>query len=165
MAEDNSVAGPPKKGKFKTILLLVIILVLAIGLSVAGTLWFLTRGGEGNPAAPAAAEEEAFVPASYLVMERPLVTTVRHPGRQRYIQVYLAFESEQADARAAAEKHRPLVRNRLISELGQQEFMVLQTPEGRQGLPDQLLAAVNETLAAEGEPTLDRVLLRNFVVQ
>ncbi|MGM0570149.1 flagellar basal body-associated protein FliL [Marinobacter sp.] len=166
MAEDNAVAGPPRKGKLKTILLLVIILVLAVGLSVAGTFWFLSKGSSGVAEDESAtAEEDAFLPAEYMVMDRPLVTTIRDPGRQRYIQVYLAFESTEAPALAAAQKHLPLLRNALIAELGQLDFMELQTPEGRQGLPDRLLVAVNETLAAEGEPVLDRVLLRNFVVQ
>lgn len=164
MADDNAVAGPPKKGKLKTILLLAVILILAIGLSVAGTLWFLGKGSSGGESS-ATAEAENFVPSDYMVMDRPLVTTIRHPGRQRYIQVYLAFESTQASALAAAQKHLPLLRNTLISELGQLEFMALQTPEGRQELPDRLLEAVNGTLAAEGEPALDRVLLGNFVVQ
>ncbi|UZD64524.1 flagellar basal body-associated FliL family protein [Marinobacter sp. AN1] len=165
MAENNEVAAPPKKGKLKTILLLVIVLLLAVGLSVAGTLWFLSDSS-GEMVDDAAAEvEETFVPSGYMVMDRPLVTTVRHPGRQRYIQVYLAFESTQEPALAAASKHLPLLRNALISELGQSEFMELQTLEGREALPDRLLAVVNESLAAEGEPILDRVLLRNFVVQ
>lgn len=165
MAENNEVAAPPKKGKLKTIVLLVVVLLLAIGLSVAGTLWFLTDSSGETVDGAAEEVEEIFVPSGYMVMDRPLVTTVRHPGRQRYIQVYLAFESTQEPALAAASKHLPLLRNTLISELGQLEFMELQTPEGRQALPQRLLSAVNETLAAEGEPTLDRVLLRNFVVQ
>lgn len=167
MAENNEVAAPPaKKGRIKTILLLVVILALAVGLSIAGTLWFLNQGGGADDDTEGtSASEEPFVPASYMVVDRPLVTTIRNPGRQRYVQVYLALESDQEEALAAAEKHLPLLRNTLISELGGQEFMELQTVEGRQALPDRLLAVVNETLESEGEPAVDAVLLRNFVVQ
>ncbi|MFL1406227.1 flagellar basal body-associated FliL family protein [Marinobacter sp. M1N3S26] len=167
MAQNNEVAAPPKKGRLKTMLLLVIVLGLAIGLSIAGTLWFLGKGDsntadveEGGSVA-----EEAFVPSGYLVMDKALVATVQHPGRPRYIQVHLALESSQEAALLAAEKHMPLLRNTLISELGGLEFMALQTSEGRAALPEQLLVAVNETLEAEGEPAVDRVLLRNFVIQ
>ena len=41
MAENNAPAqAPPKKGKLKLILILTLLVVLAIGLSVVGTLWF-----------------------------------------------------------------------------------------------------------------------------
>lgn len=167
MADNNDVAAAPKKGRLKTILLLIIVLALAIGLSIAGTLWFLGQGGEESAAAndEAEAEQQAFVPSAYLVMDKPLVTTIGHTDRQRYVQVYLALESNQQAALQAAEKHLPLLRNALISELANGEFMTLQTVEGRQALPEQLLAAVNQTLEAEGEPAVDRVLFRNFVIQ
>lgn len=167
MAENNQVAAPPpKKGRLKTLILLVIILVLAIGLSIAGTLWFLGQGDNGAAGSDEApAEEEAFVAADYMVMDKSLVSTIRDPGRQRYVQVFLAFEATEAEALEAASKHLPLLRNTLISELSRSEFTELQTVEGRQALPDRLLAVVNDTLTAEGEPTIDRVLFRNFVVQ
>lgn len=167
MAENNEVAAPPKKGRLKTILLLIVVLGLAIGLSIAGTLWFLGQGDDSTAAEDEAdaAVEEAFVPASYMVMDKPLVTTISNPGRQRYIQIYLALESSQEVALQAARKHLPLLRNSLISELGTSEFTTLQTVEGRQALPERLLATVNKTLEAEGEPAVDRVLLRNFVIQ
>jgi flagellar FliL protein len=43
--------------------------------------------------------------------------------------------------------------------------MQLQTPEGRQTLADSMLQTVNQVLEQEGEPAIDRVLFRNFVVQ
>jgi flagellar FliL protein len=168
MAENNEVAAPPKKkGRLKTILLLIVLLGLAIGLSIAGTLWFLGQGGDNTADGEEAdaAAEEVFVPAGYMVMDKPLVTTISNPGRQRYIQVYLALESTRDEALQAARKHLPLLRNALISELGASEFMALQTVDGRQALPGRLLATVNETLETEGEPAVDRVLLRNFVIQ
>lgn len=168
MAENNEVAAAPKKkGRLKTILLLIVVLVLAIGLSIAGTLWFLDQGDDSTTAGDDAESpaEEVFVPASYLMMDKPLVTTISNPGRQRYIQVYLALESSQEAALEAARKHLPLLRNALISELSTSEFTALQTVEGRQALPERLLATVNTTLEAEGESAVDRVLLRNFVVQ
>ncbi len=163
MAENNPVATPPKKGKLKVIILLVVVLLLAVGLSVAGTLWFLGPDQTGEDAAGSA--EDAFAAARYTVMEKPLVTSIQHPGRQRYVQVFLAFEADQPEPLAAAQKHMPLLRNVLISELGQSAFMQLQTPEGRTQLPERLLKAVNATLEQEGEPAIRRVLLRNFVVQ
>ena len=169
MAEDKAPeAAPAKKGKLKLIILLLVVVILAIGLSVVGTMWFL---GGGIPGISGGDEEEVaeqadvFVPSTYTVLEKALVTTLQAEGRQRYAQAYLALEANNPEALAAASKHMPLLRSRLISVLGDRGFEELQTPEGRQALADDMLAAVNEALEQEGEPPLLRVLFRNFVVQ
>ena len=68
-------------------------------------------------------------------------------------------------ALAAADVHMPLIRSQLVMVLGSSDFMQLQTPEGRQTLADSMLQTVNQVLEQEGEPAIDRVLFRNFVVQ
>ncbi|MDX1552796.1 MAG: flagellar basal body-associated FliL family protein [Marinobacter sp.] len=169
MAEDNAPkAAPAKKGKLKLIIMLVVVVILAIGLSVLGTMWFL---GGGIPGITGGDEEEVaeqadvFVPSTYTVLEKALVTTVQAEGRQRYAQAYLALEANNPEALAAASKHMPLLRSQLISLLGDRSFEELQTPEGRQALADDMLGAVNGALEQEGEPPVLRVLFRNFVVQ
>ncbi|MEP1213822.1 MAG: flagellar basal body-associated FliL family protein [Marinobacter sp.] len=169
MAEDKTPeAAPAKKGKLKLILLLVVVVVLAIGLSVVGTMWFL-KGGipgiTGGDEEEVAEQTDVFVPSTYTVLEKALVTTVQAEGRQRYAQVYLALEADNPEALAAASMHMPLLRSRLITVLGDRSFDELQTPEGRQALADDMLATVNDALEQESEPPLLRVLFRNFVVQ
>ena len=165
MAENNAPPeAPAKKGKLKLILMLTVVIVLAVGLSVVGTMWFL---GGGIPGMADAEQEdsseqvEVFVPSTYTVLEKALVTTVQAEGRQRYAQVYLAFEA----ALAAANQHMPLLRSKLIGVLGGRDFNELQTPEGRKALADDMLATVNSALEQEGESPLLAVLFRNFVVQ
>jgi flagellar FliL protein len=146
--------------------MLVVIIVLAVALSIVGTLWFLggglPGGGEGERASTS---EPAFVASSYIDLERPLVTTVQAQGRQRYAQVHLSLEASDPVALAAAETHMPLIRSQLVMVLGKSEFNELQTPEGRSALAEQLLTTVNQVLEEEGEPSIKRVLFRNFVVQ
>lgn len=166
MAENNEVAAAPKTGKLKTMILLVAVVVLAVALSIAGTLWFLSRGGDGGgQAAETASGEPPFRPALYLEMDQPLVTTVRHPGRQRYVQVHLAFEAVAQAPLTALSTHLPLVRNELISTLGAMDYMALQGADNRAEVPERLLEAVNRVLESEGAPPVQRVLLRNFVIQ
>lgn len=166
MAENTAAPAPAKKGKLKLIIMLVVMIVLAVALSVVGTLWFLggglPGGGEGERASTS---EPAFVASSYIDLERPLVTTVQAQGRQRYAQVHLSLEASDPAALAAAETHMPLIRSQLVMVLGNSEFSELQTPEGRSALAEQLLATVNQVLEEEGEPSIKRVLFRNFVVQ
>ena len=169
MADNNaSETAPAKKGKLKLIIMLVVGIILAIALSVVGTLWFLGGSlpgmGEGDGEAGETAEE-SFVPSTYLLIDKALVTTVQAQGRQRYAQVYLALEATDAQALAAAQLHLPLIRSQLVMVLGNSDFNELQTPDGRQGLAERMLATVNQVLEQEGEPAVKRVLFRNFVVQ
>ncbi|WP_372996981.1 flagellar basal body-associated protein FliL [Marinobacter sp.] len=168
MAENNeSEAAPAKKGKLKLIIMLVVVVILAIVLSVVGTLWFLGGGlpGMGDEGEATETAEETFVPSSYYQIEKAVVTTVQAEGRQRYAQAYLALESTDPAALEAAKLHMPLIRSQLVTVLGSSDFNELQTPEGRSGLADRMLATVNQVLEQEGEPAIKRVLFRNFVVQ
>lgn len=168
MAEDKApAAAPAKKGKLKLIILLVLVVLLAVGLSVVGTMWFLGGGlpGVSDDAEDSTEQVEEFVPSTYTVLDKALVTTVQAEGRQRYAQVHLALEADNPDALTAANRHMPLLRSRLISVLGDREFDELRTPEGRQALAEEMLEAINSALEQEGEPPLRRVLFRNFVVQ
>ncbi|MCK7547079.1 flagellar basal body-associated protein FliL [Marinobacter koreensis] len=166
MAENTASDGAPaKKGKLKLIILITVVLILAIGLSVAGTLWFLGDGLPGSDSEESAPAEEAFVPSSYVDIEKPLVTTVQAEGRQRYAQVFVSLSATDPEALAAAELHMPLIRSQLVMVLSSSQFMELQTPEGRRGLAEKMLATVNQVLEQEGKPAIDGVLFRNFVVQ
>lgn len=169
MAENNaSETAPAKKSKLKLIIMLVLVVILAIVLSVVGTLWFLDGGlpgmGENNGEAVEAAEE-SFVPSTYMLIDKALVTTVRAQGRQRYAQAFLALEATDSQALSAAQLHLPLIRSQLVMVLGNSDFNDLQTPEGRRGLAERMLTTVNQVLEQEGEPAVKRVLFRNFVVQ
>ena len=168
MADNNaSEAAPAKKGKLKLILLIVLVVILAIALSVAGTLWFLggsLASGDHDEAATGEVEE-SFVPSTYADIEKALVTTIQSEGRQRYAQAYLSFEARNPDALAAAQLHLPLIRSQLVMVLSNSDFTELQTPEGRRALAERMLATVNKVLEREGQPPIERVLFRNFVVQ
>jgi flagellar FliL protein len=168
MAEDNAPAqAPPKKGKLKLILILTLLVLLAIGLSVVGTLWFTGADipGLSSKDTPTEEVEDVFVPSGYTVLEKALVTTVQAEGRQRYVQVYLALEAKDQNALDAAKLHMPLLRSQLIGVLAGSDFTELQTPDGRKALAEKMLVAANGVLEQEGEPPLLRVLFRNFVVQ
>lgn len=165
MAENTEAAAAPGKSKLKLIILLVVVVLLAVGLSVAGTLWFLQPSAGGAGAAETAVQEEVFEPSQYYVMDKALVSSLQAEGRQRYAQIYLAFAARDPAALAAVEKHMPLLRSQLLSLLGARSFDEIRTVAGRDGLIQAMLDQVNETLAAEGEPAVEQILFRNFVLQ
>tara|TARA_R110002111_G_scaffold79365_7_gene125707 strand:- start:15451 stop:15960 length:510 start_codon:yes stop_codon:yes gene_type:complete len=169
MAENNAPgATPARKGKLKLIILISAVLILAIALSIVGTFWLLGSGLPGMGDDTQAEDDvaaETFVPTAYLDIEKALVTTVQGEGRQRYAQAYVAFGATDPQALAAAKLHMPLIRSQLVMVLGSSGFAELQTPEGRQGLAENMLVTVNQVLEQEGEPGVNQVLFRNFVVQ
>lgn len=168
MAQNSTAeAEPAKKGKLKLVILLTLVVILAIALSVAGTLWFLQGEvpGLGGKAESEDVAAETFTPSVYLGIDKALVTTVQGEGRQRYAQVYVSMEATDPEALTAAKLHMPLIRSQLVMVLGNSGFTELQTPQGRENLADTMLATVNQVLEQEGEPAIERVLFRNFVVQ
>ena len=161
------MAGNGKGGKLKTIIIAVLAVILAVGLSVAGTLWFL---GESSPEGGSDSgdgqkeQKEVHKPASYFELEDPLVVSVSGK-QQRYLQLNLAFVMRSHDVSAALERHRATVRSRLRGLLQQQSFEQLRTREGKQALLEDMRDAVNAVLEAEDAASIERVLFTNFVMQ
>ncbi|MDX1801155.1 MAG: flagellar basal body-associated FliL family protein [Marinobacter sp.] len=165
MAENEEAAPAPKKSKLKRIIVIAVLAIIAIGLAVAGTLWFLDGGENPDAATAEQAAEPAFQPSQYFVIDKPLLATLQSEGRQRYVQVFIALEADSEAPLAAAKTHLPLIRSRLLGVLSGQSFEKLQTVEGRDALIDNMLATVNKTLEGEGAPPVMHVLFRNFVLQ
>ena len=163
MAEDDNGNGKTG-GKLKTIIIIVLGVCLAVGLSVAATLWFL--GASGNDGADSDDGKKADVhkPASYFELEEPLTVSVV-ADRQRYLQAHVAFAMREHDVSAGLERHLPTIRSRLRGLLQAKTFTQLQTREGKEELLKEMRGVVNNTLEAEGEHSIERVLFTNFVMQ
>ncbi|ROU01758.1 flagellar basal body protein FliL [Marinobacter sp. R17] len=168
MAENTEQApAGGGKGKLKLIIGLVLIIILAVGLSVAGTLWFL-KSDDGAAADEAAADETAepaFQSSHYYAITKPFVVTLSTDGRQRYMQIFLALQSRNQGALDVAQANMPLIRSRLLTLFGGQDFQAMQTPEGKEKLLQETLDTINGILAEEGGEPIDHVLFENFVLQ
>ncbi|MGP4844934.1 flagellar basal body-associated FliL family protein [Marinobacter sp. 1Y8] len=167
MAENKESAPEGGKSKLKLIIILTLVVLLAIGLSVAGTYWLLKGDSDSGSDTAESDEpaEEVFVPSQYLTIEKPFIVTLSADGRQRYMQIFVAFQSRDQAALDTAEKHMPLIRSRLLSLFGGQDFAAMQTVEGKQQLLTDTLAAVNGVLEQEAASPIDRILFENFVLQ
>ncbi|TBU98160.1 flagellar basal body-associated protein FliL [Stutzerimonas kirkiae] len=153
------------KGKGKLIIIIVIALVLAIGLSVGGTLFFLNKDGDEQPA-PAVAAEPVRQPAIYEELAPAFVVNFNHNGRQRYMQVTLSLMSRDPLALDELKVHMPLLRNRLVMLFSSQDFATLATPVGKEALRQQATASVQEMAQKEtGKLVVEQVLFTNFVLQ
>lgn len=161
---------PASKSKLKVIILVVIGLLLAMGLSIGGTLFFLNKGDK--PTVEDQAEEtiaEAVPvkqPALYEQMEPAFVVNFNKDGRQRYMQVKVALMGRDQAEMDALKVHMPVLRNQLVMLFSSQDFAVLATPLGKELLQQQATAKVQELAQKEtGKAVIERVLFTNFVLQ
>lgn len=165
-ATDGQGAGT---GRLKLIVLIVLALLLAVGLSIGGT-WFILskKGGAEEKGAQVASGASAALrqPALYQELAPAFVANFTHEGRARYLQVSIALMGRDSAGMEALKLHMPVLRNRLVMLLSSQDFAVLQTPLGKEMLQQQALASVQELAQKEtGSAVVEQLLFTNFVLQ
>ncbi|HBO5137522.1 TPA: flagellar basal body-associated protein FliL [Pseudomonas aeruginosa] len=160
-------AGAPGggKSKLKLILLIVVGLLLAIGLSVGGTWFFLSKSLKAEEVASEAAKP-GKQPALYEILAPAFVVNFNQNGRQRYMQVGVALMGRDKAQMDALREHMPLVRNKLVMLFSSQSFDSLVTPVGKEMLRQQATAGLQELAKKEtGQLAIEQVLFTNFVLQ
>lgn len=177
MAKKQVPSGPPVadaqdaggKSRLKLIIAIAVAFLLAIGLSIGGTLFFLDKGGDAAAEQPAdaAAQTATGKPAAiYEPLMPAFVVNFNHKGRQRYMQVSVALMSRDQSALDGLKVHMPLLRNRLVMLFSSQDFAALMTPVGMEMLRQQATASVQEMAQKEiGKLAVEQVLFTNFVLQ
>ncbi|HSX90270.1 MAG TPA: flagellar basal body-associated protein FliL [Pseudomonas sp.] len=155
-------------GKMKLIILIVVVLLLAVGLSVGGTWFILNKSADKSEAKT---EEVASAtplkqPAIYEELMPAFVVNFKHKGRARYMQVSVALMARDQAALDALKVHMPVLRNRLVMLFSSQDFEALITPVGKEMLLQQATASVQELAEKEtGKVAIERVLFTNLVLQ
>ncbi|MBH2034145.1 MAG: flagellar basal body-associated protein FliL [Pseudomonadales bacterium] len=162
---------PAGKSKLKLIILIVVGLLLAIGLSVGATLFFL----KGDKKEEAKSEEHAKTEdagkpvkkqAIYEVLAPAFVVNYNFKGRQRYMQVSVALMGRDKAEMDALHEHMPVLRNNLVMLFSGQDFEALSTPVGKEMLRQQTTASVQALAQKEtGKMAVEQVLFTNIVLQ
>lgn len=165
MAKSEAVKDPAAKGKLKLILLMVVALLLAVGLSVGAT-WFIMHKGEAAPATdPALANVKPA--AIYEALAPAFVVNFNQNGRQRYMQVSITLQGRNQADIDALKVHMPVIRNNLVMMFSGQGFDTLASSSvGQEMLRQKATAVVQEVAQKEvGKPVIDQLLFTNFVLQ
>ena len=162
---------PAGKSKLKLIILIVVGLLLAIGLLVGATLFFL----KGDKKEEAKSEEHAKTEdagkpvkkqAIYEVLAPAFVVNYNFKGRQRYMQVTMTLQARNPEDLKALKVHMPVIRNNLVMLFSGQVFDDLATPVGQEILRQKATASVQDVAQKElGKVVIDQVLFTNFVLQ
>ncbi|MBK5299917.1 MULTISPECIES: flagellar basal body-associated protein FliL [Gammaproteobacteria] len=159
------VKDPATKGKIKLIIVIVVAMLLAIGLSVGAT-WYFMHSAQSKPAA---ADETAVVgkqPAIFEPMAPAFVANYNVNGRQRYMQVSITLQGRNQADLDALKVHMPVIRNNLVMLFSGQDFATLATPVGQEMLRQKATASVQEVAQKElGKVVIEQLLFTNFVLQ
>ena len=163
---DAAVKDPATKGKLKLIILIVVALLLAIGVSVGAT-WYFMHSAQSKPAAAVA--ETAPIgkqPAIFEPMAPAFVANFNQNGRQRYMQVSITMLARNQADLEALKVHMPVIRNNLVMLFSGQDFATLASPVGQEMLRQKATASVQEVAQKElGKVVIEQLLFTNFVLQ
>src|SRR5690606_6998667 len=161
---DAVVKEPATKGKVKLIIAIVVALLLAVGMSVGAT-WFFMHSAQSKPVAA----ETAVVgkqPAIFEPMAPAFVANYNVNGRQRYMQVSITLQGRNQVDLEALKVHMPVIRNNLVMLFSGQDFATLATPVGQEMLRQKATASVQEVAQKElGKVAIEQLLFTNFVLQ
>ncbi len=171
-AAADAEGKPAGKSKLKLIILIVVGLLLVIGLSVGGAMFFLHKSEkkddaqtEGQAVAEAEAKPGKQV-AIYEVLAPAFVVNFNYKGRQRYMQVSVALMGRNKAELDALHEHMPVLRNNLVMLFSGQDFESLSTPVGKEMLRQQTTASVQALAQKEtGKLAVEQVLFTNIVLQ
>ena len=164
--EDTADDESSGSGNKKLIIIFAVAALLLVGGSVGGTLYFLGFLGGGEDAAAAEDLEETQPPAIYFALNPKFKTNYEVKGRQRLFQVAISLVTRDEAVIEALSKHVPAIKSKLVILLSGQDFIALQTQDGREALRAECLAAVQSIMNEEiGEPGVEKVLFTDFVMQ
>ena len=166
MAKSEEVKDPASKGKLKLIIVAVVALLLAVGLSVGAT-WFIMHKGESAPdPAVAAAAANAKPVAVFEPLTPAFVVNFNANGRQRYMQVSITMLARNAADMEALKAHMPTIRNNLVLLFAGIPFDSLTAPVGMEMLRQKATASIQEVAQKElGKTVVEQLLFTNFVLQ
>ncbi|WP_166364108.1 flagellar basal body-associated protein FliL [Pseudomonas akapageensis] len=165
MAKSDVAKDPAGKGKIKLILLAVLALLLAVGLSVGAT-WFFLQKSASKPAAAPEMTSHVKATAVYEQLKPAFVANYNQNGRPRYMQVSITLQGRNQADLDALKVHMPLIRNNLVMLFSAQSFDSLATPVGQEMLRQRATASVQEVAQKElGKVVIDQLLFTNFVLQ
>lgn len=165
------IRAPSRKKKW---LIIVGALVLAVALAAAGTLWWIAKqrslslGDDGVEQTSAASR----TPPAFLPMEN-LVVNLADTGGDRYAQVGITLELQDAKVAETVKAYMPHIRSSVLLLLSQRTTSELLSREGKDRLARdvraEVLGALGEVPSKAGAPAdqgpVHAVLFSSFIVQ
>jgi len=165
----------PKSGKKKLIIIIVAALLLVGGIG-GGAMFFLQSDQpeemvEGEGVEMVEEEETSFFgsdnpKALYHELRPEFIVTFEANSRQRYVQLNVTLVTRDEEIIPILANNDPVVRNTLVLLFAKQNYLELQTREGKEMLKKAATKAVQDLMVKEiGNKGIETVLFTNFVMQ
>ena len=168
-ATSSSSSSGSRIGKF---LLWLMLLVLVVAASIAGTFFIMQKTGlQGSPAFAEAAEpaverHQVALPAPIFAPLEPFTVTLRDERTTRILYVAVTLRLVDEASRNMITEYMPEVRDRVLRLLAVQNPTYIQTPEGRERLVHDLTQLLQRPYLPQPRgPEISAVLFTAFVVQ
>ncbi len=169
--DDLDLSVEQKSGsKKKLIIMVAAALLVLIGGAAAATL-FLTSGGGDSAAgdsdaqtAQGSAQEDRRKPAIYHALNPPFVVSLE--GRPKTLQVSMHVMTRDEELVEFLEENDPLIRDRILSLLMEQEGNKLKTRAGKKKLQSKLekeIRKIAKNQSVQGE--VEALYFTRFVMQ
>jgi flagellar FliL protein len=137
----DSAAAPAKKKKKSKLLLIVVLLLVVFAAGGGGAAWwFLGRG-----AAPAEHKAEVVKPPVFHTLD-PFTVNLAEENGDHYLQLSVVYQVADEKAVDQVKTYLPVIRNRILLLLSAKRPSELNTPEGKQKLVTELVAAARESI-------------------
>ncbi|HRL20482.1 flagellar basal body-associated FliL family protein [Alcaligenes sp. SDU_A2] len=170
--------------KFARLIKTGLLVLFIVAASVGATLyyswqqdsppdWLKKWTDSSKPAAAADSSSQETVPPPVTVQTKPIfapldpfTVTLNENGRSRILYVGITLRVQDDGSRAMLLEYMPMVRDRVLKILAEQQPSRIQTPEGRQALVQQLTAGLKEPYTPNPAiPRINDVLFTAFVIQ
>jgi flagellar protein FliL len=149
-----------KSGGGRSKLLLILLPVAVIALGAGGYFGYTVLShGKGKPAAHAKAGHDANAKAVLFSVD-PFVVNLSEPGR--YLKVTMQFELAGESDQAAVTERVPILRDTIITLLGNQTYEYAASAEGKVQLKDEILLRTNRIF---GREVFRNLYFTDFVMQ
>ncbi len=137
----------PSKGRGKLLIIAgIAVAVLGIG---GGAAFYFLRATPAEAPAEEAAATPAHKTAIYLNLRPDFIVNSTAVGQRRYLQTNVVVMARDQLVIDAVNTHAPVIRSAIVNLLADEDFMVLQTDEGKKALREKMRAA-DRLDAAEG---------------
>jgi len=160
-ATPSNAAGDAPTGSRKSRLLLIVVLLLAIvAPGGAAAWWFLGRGH-----AQAEAKAVSAAPPVFHNLD-PFTVNLAEENGDHYLQVSVVYQMADEKAVDQLNAYLPVIRNRILLLLSAKHPSELASPEGKQKLVQELVAAAQASIPGEaGKHAVTGAYLGAFVIQ
>lgn len=155
-------------GGKKNIILFSMVLLVAVGVSVGGTMFFLGSSSDQAtaPVAAAAVADNRQQNAIYHNMRPAYIINYVTGAKPRFLQAEFTVMARNEAAIEAVILHMPLIRSEIVNFLTEQNFLELQTQEGKELVRQGIVVLVNNILESyQISPGIESALITNFVLQ